>query len=377
VNILNDLKLSTTVKPRVAFVVNGDMRSPMGQRATEFQSRLADRFEIHVGFRQGGRGFAVMRFLKELRSFKPELICVFDHSIDGVIASHLYRYAGKAKWILDTGDDIVALGQALGRGHVAMFVTRWLDKLGYASASHVVVRGRGHIDAIAHRTRNVTWIPDGVNLQQFSCQNPDSLAEPSSTQPLTIGLLGSSVWSEAKQMCYGQELVELIYLLRSDSTWSIPVRGEMIGDGSGIEWLRRRAQELGISDSISFLGRQPYDALPEMIQRWHVCLSTQTDDAIGRVRTTGKMPLYLAAGRFILASNVGEAGRVLPESMLVSYEGQQDPNYPQKLAERVRLLIQQGTNLGFRSESVDIAKRYFDYDMLAEKYGNLMQDLLE
>ncbi len=348
----------------------------MGQRATEFQSRLVDRFDIHAFFRQGGRGFAVMRFFKELRGFKPELICVFDHSIDGVIASHLYRYVGRTKWILDTGDDIVALGEALGRGRAAMFLTRWLDKLGYASAAHVVVRGRGHIDAIAHRTRNVTWIPDGVNLQQFACRNQGSLAEPSSSQPLTIGLLGSSVWSEAKQMCYGQELVELIHLLRSDSTWKIPVRGEMIGDGTGIEWLRRRTQELGISNSIFFLGRQPYDRLPEMIQRWHICLSTQTDDAIGRVRTTGKMPIYLAAGRFILASNVGEAGRVLPENMLVSYEGQQDRNYPQKLAQRIRSLVQQETKFGFRSESVDIAKRYFDYDILAEKYGNLIQDIM-
>jgi hypothetical protein len=48
-----------------------------------------------------------------------------------------------------------------------------------------------------------------------------------------------------------------------------------------------------------------------------ICLSTQTNDVVGWVRTTGKLPLYLAAGRYVLASRVGEAARVLPEEMLV------------------------------------------------------------
>ena len=65
-----------------------------------------------------------------------------------------------------------------------------------------------------------------------------------------------------------------------------------------------------------------------------VCLSTQTNDVIGNVRTTGKLPLYLAAGRFVLASRVGEAARVLPPRCW-SIPRRLDPDYPAKLAERV------------------------------------------
>ena len=364
-------------RPRIAFVVNGDAQSPMGHRATEFQSRLVDRFEILKCYRQGKRGLAAWGFLQELRRFKPALCCVFDHAIDGVVAAHLYQKLTKTKWLLDTGDDIVALGKALGRGRMSMIATGWLDKLGYASAAHVVVRGRGHIDALAHRTQNVTWIPDGVQIEQFGCKNPDAAFEPSKSNALTIGVLGSSVWSETKQTCYGHELVEVLHLLRSGAPFPFPVRGEIIGDGSGIDWLRKRATELGILDSITFHGRQPYERLPDMLRRWHICLSTQTDDAIGRVRTTGKMPLYLAAGRFILASRVGEAARVLPENMLVSYDGDRDLEYPEKLARRIQSLVEQGTQFGFRQESVEIARQFFDYDALAEAYRDVIESLLE
>ena len=80
--------------------------------------------------------------------------------------------------------------------------------------------------------------------------------------------------------------------------------------------------------------------------------------------------------KFILASQVGEAARVLPDNMLVPYDGDRDLQYPQKLAARIRSLLAQGTKFGFRPESVEIAKQYFDYDFLAAKYGDVIQKLL-
>ena len=95
---------------------------------------------------------------------------------------------------------------------------------------------------------------------------------------------------------------------------------------------------LGVEDRIVFAGRRPLAELPEILSACDVCLSTQTNDIPGNVRTTGKLPLYLACGRYVLASRVGEAARVLPGEMLVPYEGTVDKEYPSRLAERVRAL---------------------------------------
>ncbi len=103
-----------------------------------------------------------------------------------------------------------------------------------------------------------------------------------------------------------------------------------------------------------------------------MCLSTQTNDLVGNVRTTGKLPLYLAAGRFILASRVGEAAIILDDDMLVDYDGVVDPTYPAKLAARVSQLLEAPHILRQNTRSHELAKTHFDYDKLAERMATVL-----
>ncbi len=117
------------------------------------------------------------------------------------------------------------------------------------------------------------------------------------------------------------------------------MKGVLIGDGSGIPFLREQCRQYGIEDQVIFTGRVAYEALPEYLCAVDICLSTQSNDVVGQVRTTGKLPLYMATGRYVLATRVGEASLVLPDEMLVDYEGVVDPSYPGRLAERLRGLL--------------------------------------
>jgi hypothetical protein len=94
------------------------------------------------------------------------------------------------------------------------------------------------------------------------------------------------------------------------------------------------------------------------------------------VRTTGKLPLYLACGKYILASRVGEAARVLPEEMLVPYEGTVDRTYPTRLATRIRALDGERGRLAAGLQGVAIAGRHFDYDMLAARVEAVLEKAL-
>ena len=109
----------------------------------------------------------------------------------------------------------------------------------------------------------------------------------------------------------------------------------MIGSGDGVPQLKKRADELGLSN-MTFLPSVPVDQVNEHVRLLDVCLSTQTDDLVGWVRTTGKLPLYLANERFIIATDVGEASWVLPPQMRLAYHGTVDRTYPRRLAERLR-----------------------------------------
>jgi hypothetical protein len=139
-----------------------------------------------------------------------------------------------------------------------------------------------------------------------------------------------------------------------------------------MEFLRQRCRECGVDDLMEFAGRVPFSQLPDRLRDFDICLSTQSNDVIGNVRTTGKLPLYLAAGKFVLSSRVGEAARVLPPEMLVDFEAETDPDYPRKLAQRVIELTEGGVGPVSLAVSRALARRHFSYDQLAAKVRSVL-----
>jgi glycosyltransferase involved in cell wall biosynthesis len=358
-------------QPRVAFVVNGGPHSAMAERAGAFATRLADRFDCHTVFRTGGKVGALARMVRALAAVAPDVCYVLDLAASGVAAAGAYRHATGVPFVLDTGDAVVELGQALGRGPAGVAATRGLEAYALRAAAAVVVRGSYHRDLLAARGIRAEFVPDGVAVDQFA---PPTVPARDSSGPLVIGLVGSSVWVPARQTCYGWELVEVVRRLRGRLTR--PVRGVLIGDGTGVEVLRQRVADYGLGDAIEFAGRVPYTELPARLNGFDVCLSTQSNDVIGRVRTTGKLPIYLAAGRFVLASRVGEAARALPPDMLVDFAGETDPDYPAKLAARIEDLVGRGTDFSVRPECVALAREHFEYDYLAPRVGRIVDRVL-
>ena len=343
----------------VVFLVNGPMESAMGERARAFSRELVNDFDCHIVYRKGNKIAAAWRMLRELFRLKPRLVYVLDMAASGVMAACAYRFLGGARWIVDTGDAIVELGKALGRGPLAMAATRLLEWVALRCSSAVVVRGSYHKELLAKRGINATFIPDGVDVEQFA--PPQGQKPKGPNEPLVIGIVGSVVWSPVRNNCYGWELLDIIAGLRE--RMARPVRGIVIGDGNGLERLKARCRELGLEGLVEFPGRVPYAELPAWIHRMDVCLSPQTDDVVGRVRTTGKLPLYMATGRFILASRVGEAARVLPDEMLV--DGINTESWIQKLLGFTN--VELSVNYEFPLEKYDykITSNYCKYILIA------------
>lgn len=356
---------------RVTFLANGEPASPAGKRAVAFASRLEATLDVRVAYRSRRRTASLVRFLSRLAAERPDVVYVVDMAFSGVLASAIHRTLGRARVVIDTGDDIVAVGRSLGRGAVGSGLTRWLERVSLAAADRLVVRGTFHRDHLRACGREVVVVQDGVDLAQFAPRDETALRrELGLDGSLALGLIGSSVWNDRLQLCSGWELVEAVALLRD-----LPVRGLLVGSGTGLPRLRRRADELGIADRIRFVGQLPYEDLPRYLGVMDVCLSTQTNDLIGRVRTTGKLPLYLAAGRHVLATRVGEAALVLPERMLVDYEGQRDDGYPARLAARVAPLVGDPAALAASAaEARAVARRHFDYDLLSARVGSLLEE---
>lgn len=357
--------------PVITFLVNGSADSAMGDRARAFAARLQDEWEPVVLYRAGSRAGSVRVFLRALRRVRPSIVYVLDMALSGVVAAAGHRLSTGTPFVVDTGDAVTALARSDGRrGRLAIAATSAVEHLGMRLASHLVVRGSVHRDILAARGRENTFIPDGVDTGLF---RPIDAAETRTRlgfgDDIVVTVLGSSVWNPRLRMAYGWDLVEALGILRG-----LPIRGLMIGDGSGIPFLMDRARALGVADRLVLTGRQPVHALPALLCASDVCLSTQTNDIVGQVRTTGKLPLYLGCGRFVLASDVGEASRVLPRDMLVEYRSEgRDDAYPARLALRLRDMVMNRALLTTAERCVALARTHFDYDVLAARLRQVLR----
>jgi glycosyltransferase involved in cell wall biosynthesis len=175
-------------------------------------------------------------------------------------------------------------------------------------------------------------------------------------------VVGSINWSSRARFTYGLDLVEAIARDEAGSAHAL-----IVGDGTGVEVLRRRATELGVAGRVHLVGRVAHELVPEHLNAMDVCVSTQTPDEVGRSRTTAKLPEYLACDRWVLASRVGGAAQLLPESMLMATELVNWPAYVGEMSARLGQLTTRLPEVREGARTRAIAEREFDYEMLARR----------
>jgi len=359
----------------IAFVVNGGHGSAVGERARAFAQRLAPEFVISLHYREGNRATAFRRYLVGLREMRPQAIYTFDLGIAGVAAAMGYRRATDCPIIVETGDVMAELLRSTGRvGRFGYMVLQRYEQMVLRGANGVVVRGtyhKKHLEALGIRVSAV--IQDGVDIEQFQPFDvPELRRALGLDEGVTVGVLGSLHWVPRLRWTTGVELVEALARLPTAS-----VKGLIVGDGTGLPVLRRAAEQLGVGARIHFAGWMPYSKVPHYINCMDVCLSTQTNNLVGWVRTTGKLPQFLGCGRFILATRVGEAARVLPEEMLVEYSEGFDPNYPDRLASHIEKVVREPELLQLGKQSRAIAEAEFDYRILAPRVASVLRSVLD
>jgi glycosyltransferase involved in cell wall biosynthesis len=344
---------------KLLIIVSGNKNSPMAIRGTHFAENLQGTWDIKIAYRIKSKFCALLENIKILFTYWPDKVLILDCHASGVFAGIVYfLFTGKG-YVLDTGDAVYELGKNIGRTRISLLLTFILEQLSYKFANRVIVRGRKHRELVGWKKKSTAWIPDGVDVRDF---NPKIKKKYARGEKLVLGLIGSLNWNQKTNSCYGMDLIEIIKILKD--SLNIPICGIIIGDGSGLCKLVQKARDLGIEHDLEFPGRIDYSELPTWITKFNIALSSQSNDLAGQVRTTGKLPLYLASGCFVIASNVGEAANFLPRKMLLDTFGTPDNDYPRRVSLRIIELLQEGEDFNF-IDGVDIARKFFDYKILS------------
>ena len=85
----------------------------------------------------------------------------------------------------------------------------------------------------------------------------------------------------------------------------------VIGEGVQLSRLRKFAVDLGIEYNVLFTGAVPHNKVPNYLSLAEVCVACFEDNDITRCKSPLKIAEYLASGKAIVASNVGEVKNMI------------------------------------------------------------------
>ena len=366
-------------RTNIIFLVNKGYRSVFGRRVRAFEEHLRPYYQISIYYKPESRYVAIFYFIKRCYKEKPHILYIIDIGIATFVAGVFSKLFLGSNIVLDTGDIASDLMRVLWKvSNIEVEIVQILERFFWKICDVIIARGSLYTKYLKTRVQyrkkdRVYFLPDGVDTEKMHPVESIKLRKKLKPKAeITIGTVGSIVWSEVLGICYGWEVVRAIGLLKDE-----PVKGIIIGNGNGVPILRDKIREFNIEDKIIFTGEIAHSELPEYLAVIDICLSSQTNDRIGNFRTTVKLPEYMACGKYILATRVGEAKFVLPEDMLVDYYGKIDMGYPLRIAEKVRYILAHREVLEKGKENIIKAKEIFEYRVLGHRLLTILRSLLE
>ncbi len=359
---------------RIQVLVNGPPEKTNGVRARALFQDLVSEYDVAFLYRDDQKKLrSTKAFYRAVAQCMPDVVYVEQIGYAGILAALAGKLFHGARVILSTGDAVYAFAkscmntvQAQAMGAMESVALRMADAIVICGAPY-------HKELLESRGfRNLFWIPGGVDTSLFRPMDVHELrAKLGVADKLTIGVVGSINLNRRCEFCYGWEVVEVVRVLRG-----LPVVGVVVGVGDGVTFLRERARGYGIEDQIIFTGWIDHDALPQYVNLIDICLSTQSNDLVGQVRITAKVPEYLACGRYIIASDVGGArGFVRQSGLLVGYQGIKDQRYVESVASHVKRICNDRSILLSGLNGIETAKKYFDYSVLRPELRRVIESV--
>jgi glycosyltransferase involved in cell wall biosynthesis len=347
--------------PRLLFFANSGRDSTDGRRVREFRRRLKCAEDSDVLYRDDfGRLRSIYALLKTARHLRPQLIYIELFAYSGLIGGILAKLFWGCKLAIGNGDDVFSTHWKAGR-YARAALSGILDMVLRRYADLWVVWSPYYRRWLLKRgVRNVVCVPGCVDLDEMKLMSGVSLRAQLGLEGfLVVGVVGSLQYCRKLDMVFGWDLVEALSLLRD-----LPVKGLVVGDGTGLARLREMAKERCVEERVVFTGRVPHEALARYYAAIDVGLVTLSNDRDARFTWTAKLPEYLASNVFpIMTESEGSRRFVRRCGALLPFEGLKDKAYPARLARFLRLVLAGGDSLDRRWRGREIARSLLSFEV--------------
>lgn len=238
------------------------------------------------------------------------------------------------------------------RGVALQHTAETLERRVLNATSHVVAVSepiRAWASSLGVDRRHATVMPNGVNIERFTGSKPATHTDLDADDRPVVGFVGTlKAWHGTPMLVRAMG-----YIARVRGKAKTP-RLLIVGDGPQREMLGQLAVEEGISDLTVFTGSVPHQDIPAWIARMDIAVAPY-DDLQNFYFSPLKVYEYMAAGKAVIASNIGQITEcVTHQSDGLLYQ----PGNITSLADQVSILLEDEdlrTSLGDNARQKAIA----------------------
>lgn len=359
--------------PRVLFLSNYPPGYVISARARHFADALSGQAETRIEYRLPTRRSTIRHIVAAVRDYRPHLIYTLD-GLSGETVAFCARLVAGIPYIIDRANTLEDHLRESARPYAYWRSAAVLESLILGNAKAVVCRGINQTLAFRARyyNRRIVHLSEGTDLRRWVPKDGSTLRRRYALEDsLVIGTIGTAQWSEVYGHYFGRETVEVLRLM-PDTPVDGVILPSLTSDPAALERLQELAEQYGVSHRLRIIRNVPRESVPDYLAVFDVCISTQLRSLSGEMRTTAKLPDYLACGKFVLSTTIGDARFYLPQEMLIEHTD----DYYQQLARRIAAICENRSILKMGVQGVETARRYFDYEAIALQASALIMEVL-
>ena len=299
---------------------------------------------------------------------KPDIVLGSSVHLLAVLSAYLLARHFKSHFVMEVRDlwpqTLVEMGALSERSPVTRLL-RDLEKYLYRHAERIIVLLPKAVDYITRQgidADKVVWIPNGVNLSDYSPKEPTRTDEPR----FTVMYMGAHGQANALD-----GLLDAAQIVQSRGYTHIHFA--LVGDGPEKQALLDYQRELGLAN-VSFRDPLPKSQVPHALQRADALVLLLRDLALYQYGVSlNKLFDYLGAGKpIILAGN--PANNLVAEARCgLSVPPGDVPALAEAIISLYEMPPEQRDAMGQRGHS--FAEQHYDYALLAKRLMLVLDEL--
>lgn len=384
---INDLAREFVIRGHQVSVLTGKPNYPKGEYYEGYQYKgvVKDDYYgaavIRVPLRKRGAGGGknlVLNYLsfvynanKYIRHNKMEFDAILVYEISPITQAYpaLYckkRYGGKVLlWVQDLWPESVTAAGGVNNGFALGILDRMVRRI-YSKCDVLLVQSDGFKKSILSKgdfESKMVYAPNWaedlylekkmINLEAVSALMPDGF------RVMFAGNVGAA-----------QDVDSIVKA--ANETRDIPeIKWVIVGDGRARANVEEHAKKLGLTETVSFLGRHPMKQMPTFFSFADVMVVSLKDEYIFSLTIPAKTQSYMASGKPIVSMLNGEGNRIVEEAKcgLTAQSG----DY-KTLADNVKKLYKANKEelLQMGKNGLDYYLNHFDKKMVVDNIYNSM-----